>query len=1096
MLEWDDSQQEVLKLVRGGKSMLVTGPPVSGRSSLAVEVLAEALKHGRAGDQGQWWSGGLLLTPDRRRSQILDLELAPFLEGVPFDYRNSQGSHRLVRSLDSYAFLVVSLWLVERAHPRPRPTMFSGAKQDAWITQFLQENPELWKEHFSATVVESPVFRDQLRTLVARAGQAGLLAEDLRELGTTMGVPIWVLAADVYEAFAGHGERAFTIETKQLDSARIPWVAAKLLENWEQMASENGVHSPPPLPRVLVADDVQDFPQGARALLDAMVGAGTQVVLFAQPDLAAAAYRGGNPELAQRFAETHGFPTLVLQGRYQKQAALAGFTQSLQGWLPTRVPDQAESRVAASPSTHASVDAFLAPTDSRQYALVTNSLQSQRVKQGVEWEDMVVIARSAEQVEAMQRVLARSHIPLNKSERPVVFSKLPLTKALLELLVEDQQVDAESEGDAAADNAYLLEQQAKNLVLSPLVGADPLALHRSLRFGRAVVTDLTLPKLLDMFGGLGRETSQQQAAEELYRAVTQGGGQIGPQLKTAATLWALRSEAARLPAQQGLWKMWHNAGLSGDLQKKAASADGGAELAHEQLDAVLALFRKADLWEQEQMDGGADLSVGGATAEMFAASVLDEEVATDPLAAVGLRQEGVSVVTPAQAVGRRWKVGVILGLQEGQWPRVSGEGLGRVSWLNNILGQAEDCGWTGLTHIVPLPSDCQPLAKPPRHLLEREERIDEARLLVVAASRIDEQIYLVAVENERQVPGAFLRQMEKQQMVPMLHESVSGEQVPSYRTPDPLVAGATFVGSMRRTLGAENSSSQERADAASALALLAQAGVPGAGPETWGTTASISSDSAVLAAGDLRLSPSSLQMAVDCPLRWFLTTIQGSDQIVDPDPGELEKARLGTLLHAVAEENPHGTEEELVAAIEEKWREGGLPTDTVWAQEALDRFRSAAVRMSQRFAQPAAEVLVEQTIRYRVGGATVSGRADRIEVDEENRARVVDLKTGAKPPRVDQSDNMQLLAYQLGARHLSYASAGAELFYPTENGRTSWTQEALTEEDAKEAQERLAVLADSLSGNVFPATPATGPCRICQFRSICPAQPDSVRTVE
>ena len=108
--------------------------------------------------------------------------------------------------------------------------------------------------------------------------------------------------------------------------------------------------------------------------------------------------------------------------------------------------------------------------------------------------------------------------------------------------------------------------------------------------------------------------------------------------------------------------------------------------------------------------------------------------------------------------------------------------------------------------------------------------------------------------------------------------------------------------------------------AARTLARLAAADVPGADPAQWYGLAEPSSE-APLWDADTRVpvSPSKVETAQRCALRWALEAAGGTSSA---SGGQ----NLGTLLHAIAQEHPQGTEAELSAALDRRWAELGLGT--------------------------------------------------------------------------------------------------------------------------------------------------------------------------
>lgn len=193
--------------------------------------------------------------------------------------------------------------------------------------------------------------------------------------------------------------------------------------------------------------------------------------------------------------------------------------------------------------------------------------------------------------------------------------------------------------------------------------------------------------------------------------------------------------------------------------------------------------------------------------------------------------------------------------------------------------------------------------------------------------------------------------------------------------------------------------------AATLLALMAREGIASAQPERW-LGAGGTPTTAEPYGGDVTLSPSQFERALACPLRWFLTTI-GAD-----GPSNAA-ASLGTLVHALAEDNPHGSAQELAEALEARIEELGYNLDT-WAGRHADRRAHAIVdNLASYMAGVPGRVEVERSVEAQVEGVTIRGRMDRLEHVDEG-VRVTDLKTGKSGYSAKTvPDNPQLAAYQM-----------------------------------------------------------------------------------
>lgn len=1084
--EWDAKQRLALDAVVAGKSVLLRGPAGSGRTTLALEVArerlsSEALNSKTQGSETQSWAPALVLTPDRQRATRLDRRLSSLLGGAGSADLTAPGSHRLVRSLDSFAYLVVSTWLVEREEPKARPTLTSGAREDGWVARFLHEHADEWEDHFSEAVLESPRFRMEIRNLIARSGQAGLAPEDLLWLGEETSLPMWQLAGNVYAAYAG-GEKAFTVNTPYFDSARLPLIAAKVLAKWDEERGRAGVTAPKPVPSVVVVDDVQDMPLSAVPLLHELQNAGAQIFATWSPDAATAQHRGATHHTGVRLAKDTNSVLVDLTEDHGLSREVWDLAAQVASWIPKpRLPQEAEvleDEPTLQPApAEGSVSRVLAPTRSRMETQVERFLRLKNLE-GVAWEDMAVLVRTGDEVTSIRQALARQGVPLESGDRPVVLSKVPVCSALLHLLADP--LDA---SDVLEETGFDPDQSALDLLLSPLVGADPLDVYRALRGFRRSRGDRGL-FLTDLLEG---------SPEPIY-GVDQ---KVSQQIKTAHKLWKMRGEARALSAQDALWSLWSTAGIGSDLAARAL--EGRDESANDTLDAVLALFRKADFWEQEQTDLGHPIH-----GSLFATEILGQQVQTDPLVPNGLHSHGVSVTTPSQAVGRRWKVVTVAGVQQGSWPRAAHDGLGQVGRLQEVLDDARQRGWEEEQRFQDFLPKGLPLGR--SGSFQAESRVDEARLFYAAATRASEDLRLFSVNNEDELPSVFLRLLTEAGVLnEVFEEDAEGDKsIPVFEElPASVGLHSKILELRRQALGNDGDEVLQRA-AVSALALLAVEGETLADPAVWAPGGQVTQRQQLFGDRKVRLSPSRLDTADSCPLRWFLETSGAGDQDLTEDPHAFSHMQRGLIVHAIADEHPFGTHSELRAAFEKLWEEAGYDDETTWMKRHYEETGDMIDRLAAYYEAlpPDIQVVTESDIDFEVGDAVVAGRVDRIEFKPEEKTgetlpHVVDIKTGKPPTAADAEKSLQLRAYQLGLKKMGHQSGGAALLslQDGEKGRLR-SQNALDEDAANEAEETLADLANRLKGPNLVADPENGDCRTCPFKWVCPAMPQSVRGVE
>src|SRR6185312_7147552 len=202
----------------------------------------------------------------------------------------------------------------------------------------------------------------------------------------------------------------------------------------------------------------------------------------------------------------------------------------------------------------------------------------------------------------------------------------------------------------------------------------------------------------------------------------------------------------------------------------------------------------------------------------------------------------------------------------------------------------------------------------------------------------------------------------------------------------------SLVAELRAVAVDRGQPARRRLAAARRLAALAAADVPGADPQEWYGLAPLSDPRPLRLPGEpVRISPSKVEQFERCPLRWLLETAAGGGR------GPTASTALGTLVHEIASEVPDGDHDRLLALLEHRIDEIGLPGGWVGERE-----RQRAVRMVAKLAEYAARarrqgrslVAVERDVEVRLGDLVVRGQVDRLERDPDGRLVVVDLKTG------------------------------------------------------------------------------------------------------
>ncbi|WP_035062939.1 RecB family exonuclease, partial [Cellulomonas bogoriensis] len=279
---------------------------------------------------------------------------------------------------------------------------------------------------------------------------------------------------------------------------------------------------------------------------------------------------------------------------------------------------------------------------------------------------------------------------------------------------------------------------------------------------------------------------------------------------------------------------------------------------------------------------------------------------------------------------------------------------------------------------------------------------------------------------------------------------------------------------------------------------LAEEQVPGADPAAWFGIAPVSTDQPLWSGDqDVPLSPSTLEAASTCALRWALEAAGGR-------AAESREQSLGTLVHEIAAALPAGTRDELERALDARWEALGLPEG--WVGQAQRRRALSMIGHLAGYLGRGADVVgVEEKFEARLGKVLLRGTVDRLErgpvgPDGRPRLRVVDLKTGRSPvPKAEAARHAQLGAYQAAVDagafdHLltGAASGGAALVYVGTDNRACAEREQVSptqDADPEWVTEMLDHVVDAVCRSTVTAT-TNSLCRTCPVTRSCPAQPE------
>lgn len=1023
----------------------VLGGPGTGKSSLLV---AAALAQIDAGlDPGSV----LLLTGSgrlgvRARGALTTALLRPRCAG------RAAVREPLVRTVHGYAYAVLRR-AAERAGEAP-PRLVTSAEQDAIIRELLagdlEDGPRAaaaWPAHLQPALATAG-FATELRNMLARCAERGVDPQELERLGRRCRRPEWAAAgqfARQYEQVmllrAAVGTAAPQATTPALGAAELVGAALEAFAiDPELLAAERG------RVRVLLVDDAQQLdPQAAR--LVRVLAAGADLALIAgDPNQAVFGFRGGE---SAGLSPASGWcpqdddaPSVTLTVSHRCAPAVARAVSGIAHRLPGRSGGR---RIEGTGPDEGSVTVRLAASAHAEAAMIADALRRAHLVDGVPWSQMAVVVRSVPRAGArLPRALAAAGVPVAAPAAGGPLSEEPAARALLTVLA------------ATADG--LDGERALALLTGPIGGVDPVSLRQLRRTLQRAHPDRAPGDFADLL------------ADTLAGAAPPAGPQFRPVQRVRAVLdAAARCHRAGQDPRYTLWAAWHRSGLQRRWLSAAERGGPAGAQATRDLDAVTALFDITDQYVS-RTSGASLRGLVDHVAALHLPGVRQEPVST---------VEQVRVLSAHAALGHEWDLVVIAGLQEGLWPNTVPRGgvLGTQRLLDVLDGVTGDASV--------------------RAPLLAEER----RLLVAAMGRARRRLLVTAVDGdpggadgEAALPSTFY--YEVAQWAGDDADAAASQPVSAPR----VLSAAALVGRLRGVVCAPDGTvdDADRACAATQLARLARAGVAGADPASWHGLVPVSTAEPLRGGDDaVTLTPSTLQMLNDCPLRWLAERHGGTN------PRAL-RSTIGSLLHALLAE-PGRSESELLAELDRAWRH--LPFEAEWhSANELARHRAMIEAFLEWRAQTRG-ALTEVGVEVEIDGALAAsgdrgevrlrGRVDRLERDAAGRLVIVDIKTGKTPvSKDDAQQHAQLAMYQLavaeGLVDAGTEPGGARLVYLGKTGASGVTereQDPLTPAARDEWRRLVRRAAEATAGPRFVARRNDG-CSHCPLRPSCPAHAD------
>ncbi|GII21091.1 DNA helicase [Planosporangium mesophilum] len=937
----------------------------------------------------------------------------------------------MVRTFPGYAFGLLRRASALAGDPPPR--LLTAPEQDLVIRELLDSESEqdAWPEALRPAL-RTRAFATELRDLLLRAVERGIGPAELAAHARALRRPDWWAAARFYRQY--RQVLALRDATGQgsvgYDGAELVRAAtALLLDDPELLAGERRRLS------AIYVDEFADTDPAHRDLLAALASGGKHLVVFADPDSSTFAFRGADPsgvaDFPDRFLTATGetAPVVTLTRSYRSGAELLAATRR----VAVRLRGPSRHRVLApSPSAQpGTVEVRVFRSVTTESAYLVHRLREAHLLHGLAWSDMAVVVRStARQLAPLRRALQQAGIPTMTAAEDLPLQAQAAVAPLLLLL------------RCALDPERLDEEAAVALLHSPLGGADPLA-ERRLRQGLRTRA----------FADGDRRPSGVLLVEALQDATVLAEVDrrwAAPAKAVAGLIATARAAAAGDGAtvEDVLWVVWRASGLAERWTELSAEGGPRGAAADRDLDSVVALFDTAARFVDR---------LPGARAEAFLDHVLGQDLPGDSHAPTADRGSCVRILTAHAAKGQEWEFVALVGVQEGAWPdlRLRGSVLGSEVLVDLAAGREMS------------------IAGRLAALLD-----EERRLFYVAATRARRHLLVTAVAggDAEEQPSRFLTE---------LAEEIQPEAVP----PRALTLPA-LVAELRGAVAAPDSPPARRKAAAAQLARLAAAGVPGAHPDDWWGLPELSDERPIVDPGEpVTVTPSSVDVVQRCSLRWLLERHGGKGR---PSPEQ----SIGNLVHAAALLAADATVDRAALVDYVAGRFDAIELSARWlagrerqrAEAMLDKLLAWLTENPRRL------IAIERDFLVRLGDdLQIRGRVDRLELDDDGRLVVVDLKTGrSTPTAAEVADHPQLAAYQAaieaGAFDESDEPGGAALVHlgGDRAGARVQGQAALADtEDPGWARDMVSRTAQAMAASTFSAV-RNNKCRVCPVRTSCP----------
>ena len=979
-----------------GAAWRVLGGPGTGKSSLLVDLAVAHVAAGWSADSVQ------VLAHSKEAAARLRDDVARRLPPG-----SGAGSGGMVRAVHSLAFALVRSAAVRDG--RPEPALATGAREDAVIRELLaghaDEGGAYWPERLIPALRMRGLAR-QLRDLLLRAQERGLLADDLEELGRRHNIAEWVAAGTFLREYRQVMRLAWH---EELNAAELVSTAVRLIDDDPGLVESAGI-------KVLLVDDAEHLDPQSAELIRRFIPWTDLTVVTGDHDQSVLAFRGADAAFLDTVADPAREIVLHTSRRCTPEVAVAA--NRVAARLPGDPPQRGirgtrgTGGTRGSDGTRGTNDALgtrgtigddgrpgpaarvvVHDTGMGEKATVADFLRRAHLEHGVAWSDMAVLVRSGAGESALHRSLARAGVPVRMDPTDVVLGEQRMVAALVLAL--------------RAIVGELSASEWERLLTGPLGNADPIALTRLIRGVRRA--DLTGARAMDVIVDLLAAEPRTPGQEDLIAGLPQRERDVleGP-LKVLDAGRAARGEGVEAVA----WALWEASGLADHFMATSLRGGAGGSAADRDLDGVMTFFD----FVGDLVEGNPGITIGAVIREIEA-----HELPTGARDRRGADREAVAILSAHAALGREWSAVAVAGVQEDVWPS-----LGRTG---SVVKQQElvDLLDDGITPGTPVSHAATRLAEERRLFHVAVSRARE-RLLITAVDAPDDEgepsrfLAEVGVDVERKTiaadtgAGADARADARAAAADVAAETGAGDRGESADGAATTAAPATetredvprvlsmqsLLAELRAAVIDPDAGPVRRRQAARQLARLADAGVPGADPADWWGLTAPSTDEPVETT-PVRVNPSKVNRVRECALRALLERTAPSSAMA-----------MGSAFHRITEILGDVDIEDAEQALRDAIPE--LTDEPAWRLAPLIEEWARALHAWRSWEGTQNVVGMEVDVRVPLGDDIVlTGRIDRLagHPRDPSKLTIVDIKTGKAVSKDDAEADAQLATYQL-----------------------------------------------------------------------------------